>query len=318
MVHTADQRLVQLVKHETSELRKRIARVVEQEMQQFTSALEASLLVEQEMQPASKQCQDPSNSLASPPASPFKQTANEHVGAIPDPKISNADSPKMDAELEPKDSSSVANVEIKSATTDAIPTKAEKDSATNANEYSKAVKKEKDAAPERNANGKGQCWCCWESDETDSNPLIRVCHGCKDVDLQWVHQKCVNSFVSMLPKPRLDQNGVISNWRCSRCNDLYNVIEVPMTAWGIIFADMILLGAVMFFILFFAILVGAMVHLRWNELCLVFATLVKSWYELALVLFCASLGGCLHWLVSDLAKEHMIRHVVGTRDVDAL
>ncbi|TPX73138.1 hypothetical protein CcCBS67573_g05592 [Chytriomyces confervae] len=286
-------------------------------MQQFTSALEESLLVEDETQPAPKQCQDPSNSRASPPPSPVKQTANEHVKAIPDPKIWNAHAPKMDAENEPKDSSNVENAATKSATTDAIPTKVEKD-LPSANADSKKVKKEKDAAPERNANGKGQCWCCWESDETDSNPLIRVCRGCKDVDLQWVHQKCVNSFVSMLPKPILDQNGVISNWRCSRCNDLYNVIEVPMTAWGIICADMILFGAVMFFILFFVILVGAMVHLRWNELCLVFATLVKSWYELALVMFCASLGGCLHWLVSDLAKEHMIRHVVGTRDVEAL
>ncbi|KAJ3243391.1 Sperm associated antigen 1 [Chytriomyces hyalinus] len=310
----ADQRLAQLVKHQTSELRKRIARVVEQEMQQFSSALEASLLVQEEEQAVSTQCQ---NSLASPPPSPVKQTANELVEATPDPKMANADACKMDSENEPKDSSTVESVETKSAKADAIPTKAEKDLPT-ADADSKQVKKEKNAAPERNANGKGQCWCCWESDETDSNPLIRVCHGCKDVDLQWVHQKCVNSFVSMLPKPRLDQNGVISNWRCSRCNDLYNVIEVPMTAWGIIYADMILFGAVMFFILFFAILVGAMVHLRWNELCLVFATLVKSWYELALVMFCASLGGCLHWLVSDLAKEHMIRHVVGTRDVDAL
>ncbi|KAJ3229553.1 hypothetical protein HDU81_005248 [Chytriomyces hyalinus] len=293
-------------------------------MLHFTSALEASLLADEETQAVSTQFQEPpSNSLASPPSSPVKQSASECVdlGSTSDQQISNADASKADAELESKDSSTVESHESKPATTDAIPTKAETEAATesaNTKTNSKQVKKEKDATPEKNANGKGQCWCCWESEETDSNPLIRVCHGCKDVDLQWVHQKCVNSFVSMLPKPRLDQNGVISNWRCSRCNDLYNVIEVPMTAWGIICADMILCGAVMFFILFFAILVGAMIHLRWNELCLVFATLVKSWYELALVLFCASLGGCLYWLVSDLAKEHMIRHVVGTRDVDGL
>ncbi|KAJ3241789.1 hypothetical protein HDU81_010433 [Chytriomyces hyalinus] len=47
--------------------------------------------------------------------------------------------------------------------------------------------------------GKGRCWCCWEVTETADNPLIRVCRGCKDLDLQWIHQVCVDSYLTALP-----------------------------------------------------------------------------------------------------------------------
>ncbi|KAI8809953.1 hypothetical protein BJ742DRAFT_803051 [Cladochytrium replicatum] len=47
---------------------------------------------------------------------------------------------------------------------------------------------------------KGRCWCCWDTDETQANPLIRVCLGCKDPDLRWIHQKCVDRWISSLPE----------------------------------------------------------------------------------------------------------------------
>ncbi|KAI9106296.1 hypothetical protein DFS34DRAFT_589540 [Phlyctochytrium arcticum] len=50
---------------------------------------------------------------------------------------------------------------------------------------------------------KGRCWACWEVTETLQDPLIRVCHGCLDKDLQYIHQECINRYVSTLNVPAL-------------------------------------------------------------------------------------------------------------------
>ncbi|KAI8922866.1 hypothetical protein BC831DRAFT_474012 [Entophlyctis helioformis] len=49
------------------------------------------------------------------------------------------------------------------------------------------------------STGKGCCWACWETSDTDSDPLIRVCQGCKDRDLQWIHQTCIDRYITSLP-----------------------------------------------------------------------------------------------------------------------
>ncbi|KAJ3235914.1 hypothetical protein HDU78_004916 [Chytriomyces hyalinus] len=117
---------------------------------------------------------------------------------------------------------------------------------------------------------KGKCWCCWESAETRHDPLIRVCLGCRDPDLQWVHQSCMDRYLSNLP-PRppsasttiappalastasdihhlLDEydSSVLSNTQffCTRCNDPYYVIEKPVSRITSIFNDRFL-GAAM-------------------------------------------------------------------------
>jgi hypothetical protein len=43
-----------------------------------------------------------------------------------------------------------------------------------------------------------RCWACWESTNAQENPLVRVCHGCKDVDLQYIHQQCINKYITGL------------------------------------------------------------------------------------------------------------------------
>ncbi|KAI9355976.1 hypothetical protein DFJ73DRAFT_824146 [Zopfochytrium polystomum] len=58
------------------------------------------------------------------------------------------------------------------------------------------------AASSRFIPKKGRCWCCWEESETPANPLVRVCLGCKDPDLQWIHQVCIDEYISALPPPR--------------------------------------------------------------------------------------------------------------------
>ncbi|KAI9203189.1 uncharacterized protein BJ171DRAFT_511092 [Polychytrium aggregatum] len=47
-----------------------------------------------------------------------------------------------------------------------------------------------------------RCWCCWEYHNTPGDPLIRVCLGCRDRDLQYIHQLCINKYLSALPPPR--------------------------------------------------------------------------------------------------------------------
>lgn len=46
------------------------------------------------------------------------------------------------------------------------------------------------------------CWACWESAETYYNPLVRVCRGCKDPELQLIHQRCIDKYINALPTPR--------------------------------------------------------------------------------------------------------------------
>lgn len=48
-----------------------------------------------------------------------------------------------------------------------------------------------------------RCWCCWEPELNHSlNPLIRVCLGCKDPQLQFVHQHCIKRFILHLFRAR--------------------------------------------------------------------------------------------------------------------
>ncbi|KXS15974.1 hypothetical protein M427DRAFT_56270 [Gonapodya prolifera JEL478] len=53
------------------------------------------------------------------------------------------------------------------------------------------------------AHGSQKCWICWETLVTSATgPLIRACRGCKDPDLQWSHQTCIDKYVSNLPPPQ--------------------------------------------------------------------------------------------------------------------
>ncbi|KAI8829937.1 hypothetical protein BJ741DRAFT_621193 [Chytriomyces cf. hyalinus JEL632] len=70
--------------------------------------------------------------------------------------------------------------------------------------------------------GKGKCWCCWEREEGADDRLIRACGGCKDPDLQWIHEKCMAAYLDALPASGRNSS---TQLRCTRCCDAYNVIE---------------------------------------------------------------------------------------------
>lgn len=42
-----------------------------------------------------------------------------------------------------------------------------------------------------------KCWCCWETSNTAPNSLIRACLKCKDADLQYVHQECMDKYLRL-------------------------------------------------------------------------------------------------------------------------
>jgi hypothetical protein len=75
---------------------------------------------------------------------------------------------------------------------------------------------------------KGKCWCCWEFSETPDDPLIRVCRGCKDPDLQYIHQDCINQYISNLPNPSHSSLDSENQFYCTRCKDPYLVVSQPI------------------------------------------------------------------------------------------
>jgi hypothetical protein len=103
-----------------------------------------------------------------------------------------------------------------------------------------------------------KCWACWESTNRSSNPLIRVCYGCKDPELQYIHQQCINSYISSLPLPRrprsprpgtqtsirqfLDQEEGIRPvlYDCTRCRDPYVVQQKLISPLEVIWKDIYL------------------------------------------------------------------------------
>ncbi|KAI3635499.1 hypothetical protein MIR68_006137 [Amoeboaphelidium protococcarum] len=56
---------------------------------------------------------------------------------------------------------------------------------------------------------RSRCWACWESDNGPDcrDPLVKVCTGCKDPDLQYIHQNCIDLYVTNIIKDSAAQAG---------------------------------------------------------------------------------------------------------------
>ena len=74
------------------------------------------------------------------------------------------------------------------------------------------------------------CWCCWESDTSNENPLIRACRNCKDKNLQLIHQECINKYISNLPSND-------TKFQCTRCTDNYNVTLIKVHPLRVLVSD---------------------------------------------------------------------------------
>lgn len=54
------------------------------------------------------------------------------------------------------------------------------------------------------------CWACWDEDDNAGNPLIRACMGCKSDELKYIHEKCIETFITNLLISRAETLGVAS------------------------------------------------------------------------------------------------------------
>jgi hypothetical protein len=90
---------------------------------------------------------------------------------------------------------------------------------------------------------KGQCWACWETEETVGNPLIRTCRGCKDVDLKWIHQECMNNYISLLPQ---DVENEMTSLHCTRCRDPYQFESIRINPFKLLLKDKLVLVPMIF------------------------------------------------------------------------
>ncbi|KAI8612492.1 hypothetical protein BC830DRAFT_1136368 [Chytriomyces sp. MP71] len=190
---------------------------------------------------------------------------------------------------------------------------------------------------------KGKCWCCWETCDTAANPLIRVCTGCLDPDLQWIHQGCIDTFVSALPTPSVSRTastpqapGVLSrDFRCTRCNDPYKVSERAVPRILCLLRDKFLGTAMAVMVSCISVLTVCCMSLVWENWSS--GNLLLDWevvpglsLQLSIVAFafimlvlCHAMNACTIWLMLDFVKGKYYRHVSGIvvdedPDTDAL
>jgi hypothetical protein len=94
-----------------------------------------------------------------------------------------------------------------------------------------------------NFEEKGHCWACWESEETLGNPLIRTCRGCKDIDLKWIHQDCMDNYISLLPQKVEEEN---TSLRCTRCSDPYQFDSIRINPFKVLLTEHMVLASMLF------------------------------------------------------------------------
>ncbi|KAJ3099327.1 hypothetical protein HDU96_010737 [Phlyctochytrium bullatum] len=174
------------------------------------------------------------------------------------------------------------------------------------------------AAPERE---KGQCWCCWEASETATNPLIRVCLGCKDRDLQYIHQECVDRWVTALPAPRTPPPHFHN---CSRCGDPYEVETTPVPRIYVLLTDPFLRFAMVLMLTCIAILTVCCVALiaqHWGTgLNIVdfgpWFRIRMTTFAACMLVFCHSINFTTCWMVWEHCGGEVQKHVIGVLDED--
>ncbi|KAJ3347871.1 hypothetical protein HDU83_001697 [Entophlyctis luteolus] len=170
---------------------------------------------------------------------------------------------------------------------------------------------------------KGKCWCCWEMFDDSSNPLIRVCLGCLDPDLQWIHQRCIDNYLSLLPLPRGTPPDALPDFKCTRCGDPYTVISTPVPRWRVIWNDRFLFAAFVVMsscILVLAICCVSLLVENWGTGNLLIDWEIFAGFRIsisivsfAFVMFfvCHVLNACTLWIMFDFAKGRSERHVQG-------
>jgi hypothetical protein len=164
---------------------------------------------------------------------------------------------------------------------------------------------------------KGRCWCCWETSDFPSDPLIRVCTGCKDIDLQYIHQSCINNYlttVSSIEKISL---------ACARCKTPYNVQEIPIHFLKTLFNERLLCGSVSVMTLSMLV-VNICIILILNESYdtqqHIFENgpellkIKKSWFAMVMFFVCNAIFIATWKIVHDSCKGFTMKRVKGIEE----
>lgn len=159
-------------------------------------------------------------------------------------------------------------------------------------------------------NAKGMCWACWERTETPSNPLIRACQGCKDVDLMWIHLTCMNKYLNTLPTRKSSfgpaqceeslfntsftrQTSYVTNeYACTRCKSTYLVRVTPSSPLIILWKDPFLLYAMVALVVSMTVLSACcitLIYSFWNTY-----TPLSDWVPIDLAWFAVVIFAVCH------------------------
>ncbi|KAJ3004315.1 hypothetical protein HKX48_001318 [Thoreauomyces humboldtii] len=188
---------------------------------------------------------------------------------------------------------------------------------------------------------RGHCWCCWETTETSrSGPLIRACVHCRDKDLQYVHQTCIDSYINALPAPipttvvpssPLDDeesaqrpllSAPDSRYMCTRCTDPYNVVQQPIHPLRVLVKDPLLVAALFLMTPCVLTVLASCVMLlmdaanglptdrliHWPRLHL---TISSVDFSLAILAFCVAIYALTWKIVLDACRGKSVKRVVG-------
>ncbi|KAJ3211917.1 hypothetical protein HDU67_004189 [Dinochytrium kinnereticum] len=172
------------------------------------------------------------------------------------------------------------------------------------------------ASADANARQKGQCWCCWEPADSPANPLIRACLGCKDPDLQYIHQDCIDRWVTALPTPRTPPP---HSHNCSRCGDPYDVETTPIPRIHVLITDPFLRFAMLLMVGCIAILTvccGALIAQHWGTgLNIIdfgpWLRIRMTTFAAFMLAFCHSINFATCWMVWEHCGGEVRKHVVG-------
>ena len=84
------------------------------------------------------------------------------------------------------------------------------------------------------------CWACWEPTHSFWKPLVRVCLGCLDPELQYIHQACIDKFINALPPQRLALDPLADPpvlFYCTRCKHPYHVTTKTLHPLLVVWRD---------------------------------------------------------------------------------
>lgn len=126
----------------------------------------------------------------------------------------------------------------------------------------------------------GRCWCCWESTQTPRNPLIRACLGCKDPDLQLIHQECIDQYINALPA-----TSTHDPHHCTRCNDAYIITVARISPFTLIKKDKFLCLSLSFMVFCMLVLSWCSMSLFMRHITADIMVLDTEWVQITLSTF---------------------------------